>query len=249
MLLNLVDIHRLIQQGLQKDGVFAYKKKYEEEIDIHLNAEYYKLISDICKGYDKPQDGYAKDLDSIDALRYITKKLEEISITTSALYPTGSKEGIMTSELFKTLKIHAQIKYNCNGTDKLELVKCDIVPEGEVIERNQTSLLKSTIERPLAYVKANFNPSNLTTQTFSYGVITDGSFSIEKIFVDYIVTPKKIKYAKDNGGNYDSVNSVQCFIADNAIYKLIDNTITRIKNIDEHPQDVIQRMDIKNNQN
>jgi len=235
-LLTVLDMHRLVEQDLQKMGFFAYDDLETEEIDLKLNEQIYAFIEDtvaISKG--KPprltiEDGFQANQVSLDSLRTIHSKDAPTVLTD---FSEGRKFPLPNDYLHH-IKTRLEVGYVCNENGQ-ELTKTVTpfpslrVGETQHIDNMRRSAFhKSVKESPLGEI--------VGTDVYIY---TDGNFLVNSAYLDYIRKPAKVLYAKDINGAYDSVNSIHCDLPDSVHYMIVNMTVIKIMKVIESSQQKI----------
>lgn len=232
--MNIQTAHILIQQGLQKNGVFAYQDITHEEIDLHLNDELELYIKDLLKEADKPSDGYDKDHINFEILRPITYTGSPLTVDSSPTAYTGA--AITYTDLFLPVKTLATVTKNCMldgavASVEERNVRVRIVSTEFYETMRYHSIYGTTFESPLGHIVG------------SVIEVSKSGFQVTAIWMIYIKTWTPIKYMEDGDGAYDSANSVQIPISSIGHSTLIQRTIARIKAFNEGNPNVIQRID------
>lgn len=225
----------MIQQGLQKNGVFAYQDVGHDEIDLHLESEMLLIIDDIIRDIDKPQDGYDKNIINVSALKNIYGYRQSLTGQVVITKPLGSRYGVEPPYLYLSIRVWADISYKCDGQDTIKSCRCRIVDADKADDLIDHVIMKPTTDSPIAFFEGN-----------KVRVLTDGTFTVVNIFVDYFKEFTPAKFAVDVNGDYDGANSVECIFHKSIHQKLVDRTIARIKSFNEGNPQVIQRLDRNN---
>lgn len=230
--MTIYQIHLGIQQGLQKNGVFAYQDIGHDEIDLHLGLEIRAYIKDIIRSFDKPQDGYSKDTFNLTALKDILiHKNEQTGIATITGAPIGSKDATIVTDMYLPIRVYADIIYTCDKVSTTVYKRCTLREYDIVYDILDHPIQKPTRDNPTAFIYGT-----------KVGVMTDGNFQVSKIYLDYIKTFVDPLLVFDEEGVYDTINSKQCPLYENTHLDLIERTIYRIKNQNEGNPQVLQRL-------
>jgi hypothetical protein len=232
--LTILDMHRLIEQNIQKMGFFAYRDMEPEEIDLQINGQINLLIEGIVDKFfgRKPkvneEQGFQKDQVSLDNLRNLHVRDETRAIATSSdeeisfTFPNAYRHHIRTL---------VSVSYDCytNGKKETTIKKVAARINKSQVDWRNHPYYKTGKDSPLAEVAGN-----------SMFIYKDETFDITGIKLSYIKDPAVVKYAKDGGGNYDEGNSVHCDLDKTLHYMVVDMTSIRIMKILEgNPQKIV----------
>lgn len=233
--MDINKIHLMIQQGLQKNGVFAYQDVGHDEIDLHLESEMLLMIDDVIRDQDKPFDGYDKNTINLSILKNIYTHRATLATLTAITTPTGSKLANQPANMYLPIRVWTDVKYKCDGADTTRKSRCRLVDADKADDLVSHVIFKPTIDSPIAFLTSD-----------KVYVLTDGTFSIEAIYLDYLQEFTPPLFAVDVDGNYAPGSSTQCIFHKNVHMKLVDRTIARIKSFNEGNPQVIQRLDRNN---
>lgn len=236
-LLNIQDMHTLIEQDVQKLGFYVYDDLETEEIDLQINRQTNKLIEGILDKYFGrspkvgPEEGFQLDQVTLDNLRKQHVKDQVATLTT---FDDGSKFDL-PDNYSHYIKAKAIVSYSCREnkvtTTKTKTVKLRIGETLNIDAMREHPFFKTSKDSPLCEIANN-----------SIYIYTDPKFTITDVKFDYIKKPIVVKYAKDVDGNYDPVNSVNSDLDDSLHYMLVDMTSIRIMKIIETQQQKIENI-------
>ncbi len=115
-LLSIQDMHRLIEQDLQKMSFFAYDNIESEEIDLKINEQIYAFIEavvDLSKGR-QPKiteaDGFQANQVSLDSLRTIHSREASRALSN---FSEGRKF-TLPDDYLHHIKTKLEVTYTCN---------------------------------------------------------------------------------------------------------------------------------------
>lgn len=239
-LLNIQDMHRLIEQEIQKMGFFAYDDLESEEIDLQINNQIYEFIEAVLAVYrgQKPKigvpEGFQADQVSLDSLRTIHVR-EELRPLNSV---TGEgKRFDLPDNYLHHVKTKLTVTYSCVENKQTVIKTVSPKPALRVAESQNidimkaSSFYKSKKESPLGEIVGN--------RVFIY----ENGFTVTEAYLDYITRPAKVVYAKDINGDYTSVGSVDCNLPDSVHYTIVNMTAIKISKIIETPQQKIVNLE------
>jgi hypothetical protein len=232
--MNIYDIHLGIQQGLQKNAVFAYQDLEIDEIDLHLNLEILDYIKDTIRAYEKPQDGYNKDSYNLASLKNLYVHRKEQAGFNDINSPAGSKKALIDNEMLLPIRVYADLERQCGNSIETKYTRTSIYDADMAYDLVDHAIHGSSWRKPISFIENN-----------TVSVLTNGKFKVSKIFMDYVRKYDKPKLVLTETGEYDPVTSVQIPLYENAYNDIIERTIARIKNYSEGNPQVIQRIDQK----
>lgn len=239
-LLSVLEMHRLIEQDVQKMGFFAYDSLETEEIDLKINEQIYAFIEavlDVTQGRVPKigvEEGFQKNQVSLDSLRTLHLKDQTTTLST---FTDGKKFDVDTNIYLHHIKTKLTVTYSCSENGSLvtkTLSPSPVLRVGEsqhIDNMRRSSFHKTKKESPLGEIAGN-----------TVYIYTDSSFNVTEAFIDFIKKPAKVTYAK-SGGNYDSNNSVHCDLPDSVHYMIVKMTVAKILKVIETTQQKIVNLE------
>ena len=239
--LSILEMHRLIEQDVQKMGYFAYSNLETEEIDLQINTQIDKYIEDVldkkANKIRKPGvlEGFQENQVVLDKLRTLHVKDREVAISDfDDSVPTDSgKKFTFAEDHLHFIKAKAIVEYDCYENKK-KVTKTLLSP---------VRVLKSTdidSYRILPFYKTSKNSVLAEIADNSLYLYINDDFKINKVLYDYIKKPAVVKYAKNPDGSYNSGNSVNCDLPLTEHRKIVANTVIKIAMIlESNPQKIV----------
>ena len=230
-LLTIQDMHRLIEQDVQKMGMAAYKDFAPEELDLQINRQIYFLVDGILDKHfgrtikvDEKQ-GFQTNQVTLDNLRHLHKRIA-LNIQTF----DGQRYAVMPDDYYHHIKTTITIEYKCWENNK------------EVTHTEQIDLRIGQLEYDLKN-----HPFHKSGRDSPLGEITNGAlfifengFVVTKGLFIYIVKPDKVKFGYDPvTGDYDPATSTHCNLDDSLHYLVVNMTSTKIMELIETNQQKI----------
>lgn len=234
---TIQDVHRLIEQGVQKMGFFAYKDLETEEIDLQINATIANLVNGILdKSFGRAlkineEQGFQKDQVTLDNLRALHVGNALMTLNSADVDQVAFT---LPNNYLHYIKATVTLSYECydNGVKKTETKKVDVRISPSQYDLRNNPLYKTGIDSPLGEI--------IGSGVF---IFKDSTFNITEARLTYIREPATVKYAKDIDGNYDSINSVQIDLDASLHQMIVDMTVIKISTILENPQQKIINME------
>lgn len=239
--LSILEMHRLIEQDVQKMGYFAYSNLETEEIDLQINNQIDKFIEDVLdKKANKVRrlgvlEGFQENQVVLDKLRTLHVKDKEVSLSDfNDSNPTDKgKKFTFADDHLHFIKAKAIVEYDCIENKK-KVTKTLLSP---------IRVLKSTdidSYRILPFYKSSKNSVLTEIADNSLYLYVTPDFRISKVMYDYIRKPAVVKYGKNISGNYDVNASTNCDLPPTEHRKIVANTVLKIAMIlESNPQKII----------
>lgn len=235
-LLTIQDMHRIIEQKIQKMGFFAYDDLESEEIDLKINEQIYNFVEavvDITQGR-KPNktiinEGFQEDQVNLDSLRTLHVKDESRSLSSFS----EGKRFTLPENYLHHIKTKLTISYNC--VENKQTVTKTVTPKPslrvvasqDIDNMKLSHFYKSKKDSPLGEIVGN------------YIYVHENNFTVTEAFLDYVTKPAKVLFAKDGNGDYDSNASIHCNLPDNVHYMIVNMTAIEIMKVIETQQQKI----------
>lgn len=185
-------MHYDFKQKLNKIDSQQYRNLKVPEIDWKLNEAMYVFIKRIAQPRTDPSTGFEKDTRSTDDIRTLVINNKELDVTklTDEIYA-----GNMPDDYLFHLKSRVEAtKDECTDTVRVAIQK-------HVRDFENDMFVKSSFE--WREINALFVGEKLN-------LYSDGTFSIEKLKMDYVKKPKYIHAAQDaNGGKYKLLDGTE----------------------------------------
>lgn len=228
--MTILEIHRAIEQHIHKMGFFAYADLEHEEIDLQINMQIKLLLNGILdKHFGRPlkiseAQGFQKNQVTLDNLRKLHVGNQTVTLYTAE---PGFVSFTLPENYYHHIKTTVTVSYPCyeNGISKTETNLVDVRIAQSQNDSKNHPFYKTGRDSPLAEI--------IGTGVFIY---YDSTFTIPSAKITYIKKPAVVAYVKDGGGNYDSVNSVQCDLDESLHEMLVNMTSIKILEILEAPQ-------------
>jgi hypothetical protein len=234
MALTIQDMHRIIEQDVQKMGFAAYQDLAPEEIDLQINRQIGLLIEGILdKHYGRPlkvdeRQGFQKNQVTLDNLRNL-----QVGYFPTTLTSDGNTHSFpLPSNYLHHIKTRAAISWQCyeDGEQKTEIGGVDVrIIQSQHDFRNHP-FYKTGKDSPAAEMFGNV--------IYLYDDAGE-TFTITSATLSYIRKPAVVKFGYDEDGEYDITASTQCDLDDSLHYMLVNMTSLKIQEILESPQQKI----------
>lgn len=231
-LLSILDMHILVDQAINEMSIFANSDLETEEIDIQLNRAMYKVMDSILREdvrRELRKSGFEVDQLTLDALRNV--KVKQYPIIDDQL---DDNKGELPIDYYHKIDAEVKFDYQCNSTTITKQSEIRIHSSEEVKSLIKHPFAKSTKDSVLGEISGNslyvYLPDNVQ------GIISG-------IYLDYIRKPKAMKFAKDNNGNHDSVNSIDCELGDNTHYLIVDVAVSYLSKVNDLSQNKINNLE------
>src|SRR5688500_4726404 len=117
--LTILDVHRIIEQDVQKMGFFAYKDLEHEEIDIQINRQIDIIVNGILDKHFRrelklnEEQGFQKNTFSVDNFRSLHKMNVFIPFALNVNDSTKTAFFILPTDYYHHIKTTMIIKYDC----------------------------------------------------------------------------------------------------------------------------------------
>lgn len=227
MLLTIQDMHRLIEQDVQKMGMAAYKDFAPEELDLQINRQIYFLVEGILdRHFGRPlkvdeRQSYDSNQVTLDNLRFLRKTV----IPTIESF-NNNKFVRFPDDYYHHIKSTVTITYKCWENNK------------EVTHTKDVDVRVGQLQ----YDVKN-HPFHKTGRDSPLGEINNGvlgfyedGFTITQVVMNYLRQPAKVKFGYDVNGEYDPATSVHCNLDDSLHYLIVSLTSTKILELIETNQ-------------
>ena len=230
-LLTIQDMHRLIEQDVQKMGMAAYKDFAPEELDLQINRQIYLLLDGILDKHfgrtikiDEKQ-GFQVNQVTLDNLRHSHKR---VALTIQVF--NNSRYAIIPEDYYHHIKTVVTIEYKCWENNK------------EVTHTKDVDLRIGKLENDLKNHPFHKSGRDSPLAEITNGgifFIEDGFITTKALFI-YIVKPAKVKFGYDPvTGDYDPATSVHCSLDDTLHYMVVNMTSMKIMELIETNQQKI----------
>lgn len=236
--LTILDMHRLIEQDVQRMSHFTYKSWESEEVDLEINRQIDNLVNGILDkhfGRDLKVDerqGFQKNQVTLDNLRTITVRNETVTIN-QVSNPLEYNFNL-PSLYYHHIKTMVTISYDCYSTDE----KKKIVQEDQVALR----IYNSQDDVTNSYYYKTGRDSPLGEIADKVYIQSDKTFKVTKALISYIRKPAIVIFGKDISGDYDPnpLVSINCDLDASLHYMVVNMTSLAImKILESNPQKIV----------
>ena len=231
--LTIQDMHRLVEQDVQKMGFAAYKDFETEEIDLQLNRQMYFLIDGILDKHfgrtlkvDEKQ-GFSINQVTLDNLRNIQIGYWPVVLQFDN---DNTYSYQLPANYYHFISSRIGISYKCWENDE-EITHVDAVNVRVINSQNDFR------SNPFYKTGRDSPTGELLNNTFF--IFTDRTFTITHATLSYIRQPVNMFYAKDVNGEYDHNASSHCDLDASLHYMLVNMTSLKIQEIIESNQQKI----------
>lgn len=231
--LSILDMHRLVEQDVQKFGFNVYNDFDSEQVDLQLNRQISYLVEGILDKHFGRQlkvneeQGFQSNQVSLDNLRLQhvideTQSLSDITDGVKFTLPSAYAHHVRTT---------VTVSYTCIENKKVITKTQDVdvrLAQSQFGMKNHP-FHQTDKDSPLAELVGN------TIQIYK-----NTDFNITAAKLSYIKKPVVVKFGKDISGNYDPNTSVNCDLDPSLHYMVVDMTSIRImKILESNPQKII----------
>lgn len=233
--MNIQEMHILIDEGVQKLGHFNYRSLETEQIDIQINKQINRFISEIVdkwKGVKTKGNvqGFQFSVPRLDELRTLQVKEFEITLITYGTH----KQATLPSDYRHYVSFLTDVTYTCIEDNK-EVNKTKLKSTVRVVESQDLAFVLES-----QFYKPTIKSSVIDIAGNNVYLYNDGTFSHSKLFINYIKKPDIVKFNKDINGNFTPTGSTNCNLPDDVHYTIVDMTIKHISKIlESNPQKIV----------
>lgn len=214
--MDILNMHRVIEQKVQRLAFFAYKDLESEEVDIHINDQIDVLLHGIIDKFQGrelkigTEQGFQQNQVSLDNLRTLHVKDETV-----VLSPGGDTDEViftLPDTYYHYIKCTVKTSYPCtddNGEPSTSIQKVDVRIHNSQFDLRNEPLYKTGVDSPLGEIAGNVMT-----------IYKDNSFDIVDAKLSYIRKPAIVKFNKDVNGDYQEAGSVHCDL-DSSLHQML----------------------------